>query len=142
MFSIAPLLWIPLSSRYGRRPITLIGNFMAIWFAIGVAVSQSYASALVCRIFMGFCGAAGLCLGPGGIADMFFLHEKGRHMGLSTVLLVSAPYAGGIAGGSVQFNKSLGWRWSMYIAAIIYSALFVAQFFLGESWRVGVSVQY
>ncbi|EXJ85752.1 hypothetical protein A1O1_06120 [Capronia coronata CBS 617.96] len=130
MFSVAPLLWIPLSSRYGRRPITLIGNFMAIWFAIGVAESESYASALVCRIFMGFCGAAGLCLGPAGIADMFFLHEKGRHMGLNTVLLVSAPYAGGVAGGAVQFNKSLGWRWSMYIAAIIYSGLFVAQLLL------------
>lgn len=40
-------------------------------------------------------------------------------------------FTGGVGGGSVQYNKQLGWRWSMYISAICYAAQLVAQFFLG-----------
>lgn len=53
-------------------------------------------------------------------------------MGLYTFMLVCAPFAGGIGGGALQYNKSLGWRWSMYLAAILYGALFVLMLFFGK----------
>lgn len=101
-------------------------------FSLGVAKSESYAAALTCRMFMGLFASAGLCIAPAAISDMFYLHEKGKRMGLYTFMLVCAPYAGGIAGGSVQYNRSLGWRWSMYVAAIMYAALFVLMLFFGR----------
>ncbi|KAH8812625.1 major facilitator superfamily domain-containing protein [Xylogone sp. PMI_703] len=130
MYALAPLLWIPLSHRVGRRPVLLVGNLIALVAAIGVARSQSYASALGCRMVMGFGGSVGLCIAPAAISDMFFLHEKGTRMGINSILLVTAPYVGGVAGGSIQYNKSLGWRWSMYIAAILYAFQLFLQIFL------------
>ncbi|RFU30439.1 hypothetical protein B7463_g5919, partial [Scytalidium lignicola] len=130
MYALSPLLWIPLSHRVGRRPVLLIGNLIALVAAIGVAKSQSYAAALGCRIVMGFGGSVGLCIAPAAISDMFFLHEKGTRMGMNSILLVIAPYVGGVAGGSVQYNQSLGWRWSMYIAAILYAFQVFLQIFL------------
>lgn len=102
-------------------------------FAIGVARSESYAQALICRMFMGLFASAGLCIAPAAISDMFFLHEKGKRIGLYTFMLVCAPYAGGIAGGSVQYNPSLGWRWSMYVAAIMYAVLLFLMALFGRS---------
>lgn len=83
-------------------------------------------------MLMGLFASAGLCIAPAAISDMFFLHEKGKRMGLYTFMLVCAPYAGGIAGGSVQFHPSLGWRWSMYLGAILYTVLLILMAFLGK----------
>ncbi|OOF95784.1 hypothetical protein ASPCADRAFT_207138 [Aspergillus carbonarius ITEM 5010] len=128
--AITSFFWIPLSHRIGRRPVLLIGNLIALVSAIGVARSQTYAQALACRMVMNVGGSVGLSIGPAAISDMFFLHEKGSRMGVNSILLVISPYVGGVAGGSIAYNKHLGWRWSMYIAAILYATQFVAQFFL------------
>ncbi|KAF2494078.1 MFS general substrate transporter [Lophium mytilinum] len=128
--SVAPFLWIPLSQRIGRRPVLLGGNFIAIMFTIGLARSETYAQALTLRIFAMFFASVGICITPAAISDMFFLHEKGKRMGYNTFLLVCAPYLGGVVGGSIQYNENLGWRWAMYIAALLYVALLFAQVFL------------
>jgi MFS family permease len=88
-------------------------------------------------MFMGLCASAGLCIAPAAISDMFFLHEKGKRMGIYTFMLVCAPYVAGIAGGSVQYNPALGWRWSMYVSAILYATLFILMLLLGKN-RVSI----
>ncbi|ERS98342.1 hypothetical protein HMPREF1624_05126 [Sporothrix schenckii ATCC 58251] len=130
LYAIAPFFWIPLSHRVGRRPVLLASQVIALVAAIGVARSESYAQALGCRMVMGFGGSAGLCIGPAAISDMFFLHEKGSRMGVNSILLVVAPYVGGVAGGAIQQNPALGWRWSMYVSAITYAVQLTAQFCL------------
>ncbi|GLA75184.1 hypothetical protein AtubIFM55763_006451 [Aspergillus tubingensis] len=132
--AITSFFWIPISHRIGRRPVLLIGNLMTLVSAIGVARSQTYAQCLACRMLMNVGGSVGLSIGPAAISDMFFLHEKGSRMGVNSILLVISPYVGGVAGGSIAYNKSLGWRWSMYIAAILYATQFLAQvFFVPET---------
>lgn len=81
-------------------------------------------------MLMGFGGSAGLCISTAAISDMFFLHEKGTRLGLNGMLFVVAPYVGGVAGGAIQQNKHLGWRWAMYIAAICYALQLLLQFLL------------
>ncbi|CAK7236559.1 hypothetical protein SCUCBS95973_009648 [Sporothrix curviconia] len=130
LYAFAPFLWIPLSHRLGRRPVLLFSHIVAMVAAIGVGQAESYSQALGCRMLMGFGGSAGLCISTAGISDMFFLHEKGTRLGLNGMLFVVAPYVGGIAGGAIQQNESLGWRWAMYIAAICYAVQLLAQFVL------------
>ncbi|KAF2112054.1 major facilitator superfamily domain-containing protein [Lophiotrema nucula] len=126
--AFAPLIWIPLSQRLRRRPILLIGTIASMLFNIGLARSQTYAQALICRLFGYATASAGLCITPAAISDMFFFHEKGKRIGVNSFLLVVAPYLGGVTVGSIQYNPDLGWRWAMYIAAIMYACLFVAIF--------------
>ncbi|GCB26559.1 uncharacterized transporter C1529.01 [Aspergillus awamori] len=126
--ALTSFFWIPLSHRIGRRPVLLMGNLIALVSSIGVARSQTYAQALACRMVMTFGGSVGLSIGPAAISDMFFLHEKGSRMGVNSILLVIGPYVGGVAGASIAYNPNLGWRWSMYIAAILYAAQFISQF--------------
>jgi len=78
---------------------------------------------------MAFAASAEIAIGPAAISDMFFHHEKGKRMGFNTFLLVCAPFLGGVSGGSIQQNPALGWRWAMYISAILYGILFVCQWF-------------
>ena len=133
--AFAPLVWIPLSQRIGRRPVLLMGTLFSMLFNIGLANSQTYAQALICRLFGYATASAGLCITPAAISDMFFFHEKGTRMGLNAYLMVVAPYLGGVTGGSIQYNPNLGWRWAMYIAAIMYAFLLVAIFLFGKYLR-------
>ncbi len=130
--AIAPFFWIPLSRKLGRRPVLMAGTVVAIAFGIVVANATTFAQALCFRVIMAFGASSAICIGPAAISDMFFLHEKGSRMGLNTFLLVCAPYLGGVAGGSIQFNPNLGWRWAMYISSILLAGLLVCQFLFGE----------
>ncbi|KAH8880575.1 MFS general substrate transporter [Thozetella sp. PMI_491] len=126
--AVAPFLWIPLSRKLGRRPVLMAGTLLAIIFGIVVANARTYGQALSCRIIMAFGASSAICIGPAAISDMFFVHEKGSRMGLNTFLLVCAPYLGGVAGGSVQFDPHLGWRWAMYISSLLLTGLLICQF--------------
>ncbi|ORY56861.1 major facilitator superfamily domain-containing protein [Pseudomassariella vexata] len=128
--AISPFFWIPLSRRYGRRPILMVGSVVAIVFGIVVGRAETYGQALGCRILMAFGASSAICIGPAAISDMFFLHEKGTRMGINTFLLVCSPYLGGVAGGSLQYQPRLGWRWAMYISSVIYVVVLILQFLL------------
>jgi MFS family permease len=67
---------------------------------------------------------------------MFFLHERGSRMGIYTLCIIAAPYLGAVSGGSIIYNASLGWKWSQYIAIILYSVLFLVQTFFGKPPKV------
>lgn len=92
--ALAPLFWIPLSRRIGRRPVLLIGPLISMAGAIGVANSHTFAQALACRMVMGFGGPVGLAIAAAAISDLFFQHEKGSRMGFNSLLMVVAPYVG------------------------------------------------
>lgn len=50
----APLLWKPLSNRYGRRPIFLISLVCSLVCNVGCAKSTDYASTAACRALQAF----------------------------------------------------------------------------------------
>lgn len=136
--AIAPFFWIPLSRKWGRRPILMTGTFLAIIFGIVVAKTHTYGAAMACRIIMAFGASSAICIGPAAISDMFFLHEKGKRMGINTFMLVCAPYLGGVVGGSIQYNPKLGWQWAMYVSSILLAGLLVCQFLFGTSCCAGM----
>ena len=46
----APLIFTPLSTKYGRRPILLATNFAAIWLTIGTGLTNSWGALLALRL--------------------------------------------------------------------------------------------
>ncbi|BFZ63344.1 hypothetical protein YB2330_004466 [Saitoella coloradoensis] len=129
LYAIGPFLWSPLSHFFGRRPVLLVSNIIAIVGTIVVASAQSYGACMVGRVIQGLGGCSFWGLGPASIGDIFFRHEKGKKIGTSTLAIVVAPFAGGIIGGAIINNPSLGWRWSQWISLILIAIGFVLQIF-------------
>lgn len=84
-FSTAALLegmgnfiWVPLFNKYGRRPAYIASFVLLLASAIWAVLAKSYASELASRIVLGFAAGASECLGPLTIAEIFFLHERGK----------------------------------------------------------------
>jgi multidrug resistance protein len=113
---IGPFLWIPLANVYGRRPVYLFTTLVGFASALGSAYARNYTQLIVARVFNGLWPAA-LGLGPATVVDLFFYHQRGRAMGLFTVILTTGAHLAPIVGGLI--GQFLGWRWTFKFAAIL-----------------------
>ena len=104
---VGPFIWIPLANVYGRRPICLLTTVIGFASALGSAYSKNFTQIIVARVFNGLWPAA-LGLGPATVVDLFFYHQRGRGMGLFTVILTTRTHIAPIVGGLI--SQFLGWR--------------------------------
>lgn len=52
--AVSPLFWTPLAKSYGRRPIMIIGVFIAFISCVGAAVTKTYGGYMTARFFQGW----------------------------------------------------------------------------------------
>ena len=101
---------------------------MSIW----CAEAKSFNSLLAARVLQGVGGAAADTLAPDVVGHVFFVHQRGRALAVYTVFLSAGSLLGGVIGGYIATD--LGWRWTMWISAILAGINFVlAVFFLPET---------
>ncbi|TIA13879.1 putative MFS multidrug transporter [Aureobasidium pullulans] len=129
----APLFWRPLSVRYGRRPIWLISTICSLVCNIGCAYSHSYASMAACRALVAFFISPAGAIGSGVVGETFFKRERGKYMGIWTLMVTLGVPLGGFTMGFVANN--VGYRWIYYILAMINGAQFILYIFFGPETR-------
>lgn len=75
---ISNLLWVPLAVKYGRRAV-YTSSFLGFGICcIWSARATSYGSLLASRIVAAWLAGSAECVAPITIADVFFLHERGK----------------------------------------------------------------
>jgi MFS family permease len=91
---VSNLLWVPLAVKYGRRAVYtfsfLIFGLCCIWSAN----ATSYGSLLASRIIAAWFSGSAECVAPITIADIFFLHERGKmtaYVKIHTLIYRDAP---------------------------------------------------
>lgn len=75
---IMPLVLSPISNVYGRRPIFLVVSAVGIASQCASAVASTWAGILTARAFVGIGTSAGMGIGAAVVADMYFMHERGK----------------------------------------------------------------
>jgi MFS family permease len=111
---VSPFLWIPLANVYGRRPIYLFTTLLGFAPALGSGYAKNFNQLIAARVFNGFWPAA-MALGPTTAVDLFFYHQRGRAMGIFTVILTTGAHIEPIVGGLT--GQYLRWRWTFKFAA-------------------------
>lgn len=97
----APLFWKPLSQRYGRRPIFLLSLILSLVCNIGCAKSPTYGSLAACRALTAFFISPAAAIGSAVVAETFFKKERGRYMGIWTLMVTL-----GVPVGGFPFHRS------------------------------------
>jgi len=105
---VGPLAIIPLANVYGRRPIYLGGILLAGVTNIIAGNCTTWGGVLTTRAFNGMASGCTVAIGGATICDIYFLHERGSHMGIYTFFLTNGPHLAPLVGGFVAQN--LGWR--------------------------------
>ncbi|KAI5239665.1 MFS general substrate transporter [Aureobasidium subglaciale] len=119
--------WVPLGNTFGRRPVILVCLALLCATSVWAGEAKSYNSLLVARLFQGCGGGAADTLAPDVVGQIFFTHQRGRAMAIYTIFLASGSLVGGLIGGYITHD--MGWRWTMYISAILSGIVFVLSFF-------------
>ena len=128
-FASGPLIWAPLSELQGRKwPLTLSMLIGGI-FGIASASAKDVQTLIICRFFAGMCGAGQLTVVPGVLADIFDNTHRGVAIMLYGVTVFVGPFSAPFIGGFIV-SSSLGWRWTLYITAILSFANGGISFFL------------
>lgn len=115
--AVAQLIIGPLSDRFGRRPVLLVG---LVLFAVGTSVcalAGSVAALLVGRVVQAAGGCAGLVLGRAIVRDVFDANRAASAIGYITMAMVVAPMVGPAIGGVL--DDRFGWRAGFIVLGVL-----------------------
>ncbi|CEL11552.1 hypothetical protein ASPCAL14653 [Aspergillus calidoustus] len=114
---VANLLWVPLALKYGRRVVYTF-SFLAFGLCcIWSAQATSYGSLLASRVIGAWFAGSTECVAPLTIADIFFLHERGKMTAMYSASLSTGAAFGSFIAGLMSISQS--WRTFHYLCATL-----------------------
>jgi len=127
-FATAPIILGPLSDRFGRRPVLLVGCLLFALTGWGCALAQSMSSFMIWRLLEGAGAGAGTVLAVAIIRDLFEGQLARARLSYMSVLTSVAPMIAPTLGVSVL--TLAGWR-SIYAVLGTMGVVLVVAISLG-----------
>ncbi|EUC48475.1 hypothetical protein COCMIDRAFT_2731 [Bipolaris oryzae ATCC 44560] len=129
-FASGPVIWAPGSEMLGRRWPLVLGVFGSCAFTLGSGMAENVQTLIVCRFFAGLFGASPLCVVPAVLADLYNSTYRGVAISLYALTVFGGPFLAPIVGDFIVASH-LGWRWTLYLPAILglANSVFLLLFF-------------
>ena len=127
-FGLSQLVWGPLSDRYGRRPILLIGMSAYVLASIACVLAPGMGELIAARTVQGVAMGAAVMAARAIVRDLFQPHEGAQVMsqalsGLGVIACTCAPVGG-------LLSDWVGWRYAL-LSVTLFGAITLALLF----WR-------
>lgn len=130
-FALGPLVYAPLSERFGRKNTVQPMNILFLIFNMSCGFAQTTSQMIALRFLTGLFGAAQISVGGGTVADLFEPEERGQAMATYTLAPILGPCIGPLfAGWIVQGWGEDKWRWIFWVSSIYGTVVAVVCFFL------------
>jgi DHA1 family bicyclomycin/chloramphenicol resistance-like MFS transporter len=126
--AIGQLLYGPLSDRFGRRPVLLVGLLLYSVAGLVSALAPDVRILVVARLFQAIGGCSGLVLGRAIVRDGVNVDEATRRLAIVSLIVNVGPGLAPLVGA--ELGTYLGWR-SIFFAL---TALGVVNFLI--TWRL------
>lgn len=125
MFAIAigTLVYGPLSDKYGRKPIMLLGLSITLLGSIFCLLSHSIEWLIVSRIIQAFGGAVGLVLARAIVRDVYRASEAARVIATLVMVMVVIPMLSPALGGEMMLL--FGWESVFIVIALLSMLMFL-----------------
>ena len=128
------MLWAPASELRGRKWPLTIAMLLGGIFTIASATAKDIQTLIICRFFAGVCAASQLTVVPGVLADVFDNTYRGMAISLYALTVFVGPFTAPFLGGFIT-KSYLGWRWTLYLPAILsFANGAISLFFLAETY--------
>lgn len=121
------LVYGPMSDRYGRQGVLMVGLFLAGLGSVLAALSLSLELLTLSRALQGAGSAAGMVVGRSAVQDLFEGPQRTRVMAFIGMSLGLCPPLATLIGG--QIHVHWGWQGNFVVMAVMSVLLFVA------AWR-------
>ena len=130
-FSLAQLLWGPISDKIGRKIPLYIGVILFIIGSLGCAFSTSMVELVLWRVFQAFGACVGPMLSRAMIRDLFERSQAASMLSTLAIVMAAAPIVGPLIGGQLVVISS--WRAIFALLVAIGILMFVSVMFLPET---------
>lgn len=130
-FTIAQLLWGPISDKVGRRIPLFIGMIIFVIGSAGCAMSSSIEQIVFWRIFQAFGACTGPMLARAMVRDLFSRTRSAQALSTLTIIMAIAPIVGPSLGGVII--KFSSWHSIFWLLTVIGTLMFVSLCWLPET---------
>jgi len=122
-FGVSQLAWGPISDRFGRRPVLLLGLAAYVLAALGSALAPNMNALIVWRALQGAAMGAGVMCARAIVRDLYNPSQGAAMMskglsGLGVIALLSPPLGGLI-------TSLLDWRYALAALAVFGASCLV-----------------
>ena len=130
-FSLSILLWGPISEKYGRKPILLIGLVIYSLAGIGCALSASVYQLIAARILQALGGGAAVAVATAMVKDMYSGRQREKVLAVVMAMVIVAPVVAPLLGAAIL--KVASWRTVFWILGGIGILVFGLALLLDET---------
>lgn len=107
--AIGAFLLIPFALKYGRRPIYIFSTAAQLGICVWSARIETVADIMLVNAFSCGVGALAEVIVQMTIADMYFVHERGRMNQIYVWMVNTGASLAPVAAGYITVSQ--GWRW-------------------------------
>jgi DHA1 family bicyclomycin/chloramphenicol resistance-like MFS transporter len=118
------LVYGPLSDRYGRKPILMMGLVVAGLASVMAALATDITTLIAARVLQGAGCAAGMVVSRSMVQDLFTGPQRTRVMAYIGMALGLCPPLATLIGG--QMHVRFGWQTNFVLLAVLAVLLWVA----------------
>ncbi|KID98746.1 MFS transporter, partial [Metarhizium majus ARSEF 297] len=123
--SLAPMFGIPISTSFGRRPVLILSQVVCLASHIWRAKASSYNEFMGAAILSGFGAGPGETIQPTIIADVFFLHDRGKWNTLYWVTYTGALMVAPVVAGAMADHRGWPSFWWLNAAITAFSLVVI-----------------
>ena len=129
--SISSLFWGPLSDKYGRKPILLVGVPLYVLSSVFCMLSQNVFQLIAARIFQAIGAGAAMAVSMAIVKDVYPGKKREKTLAMVMVLNGAIPILAPIMGAYIL--KLTSWRGSFGLLTLTGSLVCVFTLFLKET---------
>ena len=119
-FAIGQIFYGPLSDKYGRKPIIIIGIIIYILSSIGAAIATDINLMIVMRFLQALGASSGPVLARTMVADIYKNDQAAKVLSILFLIMGSAPMLAPFIGAQLLYFS--GWR-SIFIFLTLFGIL-------------------
>ena len=124
--AVSQLVMGPLSDKFGRRPVLLVGLSLMLMASIGCIFAETLPQLIAARFLQALGGATGMVVSRAIIRDLYPRDRVGAMISLVIAVMMIAQMLSPLMGGLIE--TAFGWRAIFYVitAAAIVVTLAIA----------------
>ena len=130
-YAIGLLFWGPLSEKYGRKPVLLIGMVLYVISSIMCGFSQHVEQLIAGRITQAIGGSAATAVSTAMVKDLYSGRKREKVMALVMSMVIIAPIVAPIIGALLL--KYVSWEVVFFVLAGIGATAFIAGILMEET---------